>query len=240
MDQESNDFNVNSFNKKTDNEILNNKPLNNQSLKIISPFLIYCVLLLLFSFDNLFKITDYKEFFEIVGKAVFAGFFEELIFRHWLQESIGKKLESKSKKSVYAVFVVGILFGILHMTNLIGDETKTAIEVFLQSLSAIGGGLLLGAIYYKTKKYLLVSSLHSFYNIVILLSSTYCVVCSANETLELILQVIFNSLIAIYLLKDVLFFCGSINADKKKTKFKIIYYIVYILLLVSMILLWRK
>ena len=43
-----------------------------------------------------------------------------------------------------------------------------------------------------------------------------------------------------YLLKDDLFFFDSINDNKKKTKFKIIYYIMYILLLVSMILLWRK
>jgi len=208
-----------------------------KNLKIISPFLIYCVLLLLFSFDNLFKITDYKDFFEIIGKAIFAGFFEELVFRHWLQESIGKKLESKNKKSVYAVFIIGILFGILHMTNLIGNETKTALEVFLQSLSAIGGGLLLGSIYYRTKNYLLVSGLHSFYNIVILLSSTYCVVCSANETLELILQVTFNCLIAVYLLKDDLF---NIKKTKNNKKFKLAYYILYSFLLVAMILLWRK
>ena len=59
-----------------------------KNLKIVSPFLIYCCVMFLFYFANLFKINSYKEFFEIIGMALFAGFFEELIFRHWLQQKI--------------------------------------------------------------------------------------------------------------------------------------------------------
>jgi len=211
-----------------------------RNLKIVSPFIVYCFAIFLFYFDNLFKISDYKELFEIVGMSLFAGFFEELIFRRWLQRSISKKLEKKNKKPVYAVFIVACLFGLLHMTNLIGNETTTFYKVLMQSLSALGGGLLLGAIYFKTKNYLLTSGVHAFYDFVILLSSSYCVTCSINSNLELILQIIFNIFMALFLLKDELFFDGHNNLNKNSKITKIIYIIIYILILGLMILLWRK
>lgn len=211
-----------------------------KNLKIVSPFLIYCCVMFLFYFDNLFKINSYKEFFEIIGMALFAGFFEELIFRQWLQKNVSKKLENKNKKSVYAVLIVATLFGILHMTNLIGNETESFYKVLMQCLSAIGGGLLLGAIYYKTKNYLLISGVHAFYDFVVLLSSKYCVACSANSTLELVLQIIFNISVAFYLLKDDLFFDSNNIENKNTKKIQVIYNMVYVLIIIFMVLLWRK
>ena len=126
------------------------------------------------------------------------------------------------------------------MTNLIGNETESFYKVLMQSLSAIGGGLLLGAIYYKTKNYLLISGVHAFYDFVVLLSSRYCVTCSANSTLELGLQIIFNISVAFYLLKDDLFFDSNNIENKNTKKIQVMYNVVYVLIIIFMVLLWRK
>lgn len=207
-----------------------------KNLKIIYPFLIYCLIMLVFYFSNLFKINNYTELLKIIGTVLFAGLFEEFIFRLCLQKGIARTLEKKNKNPVYSVFITAILFGLTHVTNLIGNDSVNLLTVLLQSLSAIGGGLVLGSIYYKSNNYFLVAGLHTFYNFVIIIASRYCALCSANITLELILQIIFNFLICIYLLNDSLFKNKKINSKKSN----IIYNLLFVLVLIFIIFLWRR
>ena len=209
-----------------------------EKIKIAYPFLIYCLVQFVFYFNNLFKIENYQSLLEIIGMSLFAGFFEELIFRHWLQDSISKKLESKHK-SVYAIFIVAFLFGILHMTNLVYNENNVS-DVIIQSLSAMGGGVILGSIYYKTNSYLLVAALHSIYDITSLLGSRYCTICSLNINLEIMIQFAFNVLISIFILNNYYLFDRKVNDKNKSKKIQLLYNVLYIILLVSILLLMRN
>ncbi len=134
-------------------------------LKIGTPLLIYCIIFALFSIlsTDSFKLNSpmhiiYWFLVYLVG----AGFIEELEARGYIINMFDdyKRLNNK-KNIISACMLSAILFGSLHILNVLGSgEIPVA-----QMIMATGLGLVLSAIYIRSKSLWAVACIHGIWDI---------------------------------------------------------------------------
>lgn len=107
------------------------------------------------------KKFDWKE---MVALCIAAGVGEELLFRGWLQQGIGKwisGLHLGSLEPVLAIGVASLLFGAVHYLNRIYFIIATIY------------GIIFGVAYYATNEILIPIVAHALYDLLIMVSLRY-------------------------------------------------------------------
>lgn len=165
----------------------------------------------------------------LFAQAIFIGILEELIFRYFLQNKIEKFLTNKGKNRLYSIFITALIFGLIHMTNIIQMDYSFG-KAFFQSFNAILAGLLYGSIYYKDKKIIHVMILHSLYDFGAFISSPLNKTILGLGILDILLY-----LIEIIVFFKVIFDITDYMKDKKNVV-NTIYYISCIIVLICMML----
>ena len=92
---------------------------------------------------------------------------EEFFFRGFVQEEIVNAYGSTRKQVIISIVISGIIFGVVHLSNALGNQG--IITTVMQVFQASSLGILIGSIYYVTKNIWSVVFLHSFYDFAILL-----------------------------------------------------------------------
>lgn len=106
-------------------------------------------------------------FINLLFLTIFIGIAEEFLCRGWLQNEFIERYGDTKKHIILSIFFSSLIFGLLHLTNLMaGQDLLTTI---VQVIQATAAGLLLGSIYYKTKNIWAVISLHSIYDFCLML-----------------------------------------------------------------------
>lgn len=103
-------------------------------------------------------------FFYLLSSLV-TGVYEELLFRGFGLGVLLDAAEEKGESARKAIFLSALFFALIHLTNLI-----TSPALIIGTLGQVGYtlmmGLLLGAVYYKTRNILSVILLHGLFNFV--------------------------------------------------------------------------
>ena len=138
------------------------------SLKRGVPILVIAILVLI---SNLITITgeslNIPNFISLVLFAITIGMAEEFFFRGFVQEEIVNAYGSTRKQVIISIVISGIIFGVVHLSNALGNQG--IITTVMQVFQASSLGILIGSIYYVTKNIWSVVFLHSFYDFAILL-----------------------------------------------------------------------
>ncbi len=112
----------------------------------------------------------FKEGLSVLNIAVgcfLVGVSEELLCRGWLLNEFLERFGTTKKGVWYSIVVSGIIFGLIHFTNVLsGQEFASTV---IQVLTAGTAGILFGIIYYKTKNIWSVIILHALWDFSIFL-----------------------------------------------------------------------
>lgn len=115
-----------------------------------------------FSVEKVLPISNIMIF---VLSMLVTGFTEEIIFRGVIYHTINECFDTHSKKSVYiSIIISSIIFGLMHMSNIISGVSVTG--ALVQSACAFGVGLYLCAIYVRCNNIWSVIILHGLNDIV--------------------------------------------------------------------------
>ena len=138
------------------------------------------------------------------------GIFEEFLCRGWIQNEFIERFGKNRKQVITSICLSGLVFGFLHLTNVFAGQTL--FETIMQVLQTTSVGILLGAIYFRTKNIWSVVALHGFYDFAIMIgevnslrdcSAASVVATSAKvyDTVTSILLVLFYLLSAFIILR---------------------------------------
>ena len=100
------------------------------------------------------------------------GIFEEFLCRGWLQNEFIERFKKDKNQVIKSIVLSSLVFGIMHITNIWSTNQGIFITI-LQILQALSVGILLGAIYYKTKNIWSVVFLHAFYDLSLMIGESY-------------------------------------------------------------------
>ncbi len=93
------------------------------------------------------------------------GFAEEVFFRGLIANFLFDK-HAKNPAGVWTATIwSGLLFGLMHMINILSVDANGAVGVIVQVVSVTAMGMALTAIYYRTRNIWVVVLLHAFNNI---------------------------------------------------------------------------
>ena len=97
------------------------------------------------------------------------GVAEEFLCRGWLLNEFLERFGSTKKGVWYSIIISGLIFGLMHLGNIVsmGQDVATTLG---QVISAASTGIVLGLIYYKTKNIWSVVILHGFWDFSLFLS----------------------------------------------------------------------
>ena len=110
--------------------------------------------------------------------SIFVGIAEEFLCRGWLQNEFIERFSHNKKEIITSIVLSSFVFGFMHLSNIV---IQTPLETVLQVINAVSLGLLLGAVYYKTKNIWSVIFLHAFYDFAIFLNQvSYIKDCTYN------------------------------------------------------------
>lgn len=139
-----------------------------KSLLISWPVIFYSLIMLVQSAIKInFRVDNPMEILSLTIFCFLIGLFEELLCRGWLQNEFIERFGNNRKGVLYSIFVSGLIFGIMHISNaLVG---QSLFETLIQVISAAITGISFGAIYYKTKNIWSVIILHAFWDFAIFL-----------------------------------------------------------------------
>ena len=175
--------------------------------------------------------------------SIFVGIAEEFLCRGWLQNEFIERFSHNKKEIVISIILSSFVFGSIHFTNIID---QTILETILQVINAISLGMLLGAIYYKTKNIWAVIFLHAFYDFAIFLNQiSYVKDCTySTPTLGITIFEMFSitvlSIIWILGFVSVIRKCDFNELTFKKKKSNNIVYIFMVLMFLVLYIPFEK
>jgi membrane protease YdiL (CAAX protease family) len=149
------------------------------------------IVVTLFSYSNTQKVIvsnhfDINTYLHIVFifKCFATGFFEEIVFRVFLFNSIIQSHIFLQKKNIFTSYILtSVLFGLVHFTNV---STSDFFNVLNQVLLAFGLGMIFQVLLAKYNNILFISSLHSLINYFGTRNSVlFCFKESDNETVSI-------------------------------------------------------
>ena len=196
------------------------------SLKLCMPIVVISLILLLINLTNLYGSNfNINNFLSLIVYVILIGFFEEVFFRGIIENELLENYSSTKKEVITSIVISGIIFGAVHLTNLLaGQDFYSTIFQFIQT-SAIG--ILFGTIYYKTRNIWSLIFLHSFYDFAVLLSQNNLILdCFYIENIPLS-YMIFSFISSILLSLIYLVYSASLfKSSKKRLYYNIIYLLV--------------
>lgn len=162
-----------------------------KSLLIAWPLVIYSMIAMIRSLLQI-KISNINGY-EVVALLLLTltiGLFEEIMCRGWIQNEFIERFGKDRKGVIFSIVISGVIFGIMHITNLFfGQDLFTTLT---QILSASIMGISFGAVYYKTKNIWAVIILHGLWDFAVLFASinaaTSCV--SITSTIDTITPIL--------------------------------------------------
>ena len=133
-----------------------------KSVKLGTPIILISIISLIKEISEKNGIKN-ESFLEILILFTAVGIFEEFFNRGLIQNEFIEKFGKNRKKIIASIFFSSLIFGICHITNIF-DDSYTSIDVISQIIVALGSGMLLGSIYYRTKNIWACAFLHGFYD----------------------------------------------------------------------------
>ena len=127
----------------------------------VIPFILFSLTLIVLGIIWFHKEFTIGSILDVLMTSIISGFAEELIFRKLLLTSALKRWGNE--KYMKSILFVAILFGLVHLSNLL--QGATIPSTITQIVSAILLGVFFGLIYYHTKNFLFVAILHTVYDI---------------------------------------------------------------------------
>ena len=150
--------------------IFKEKKINfGESIKLCLPILVLSVIIALANATELIGTNvNVNNLISLVIYVVLIGFFEEIFFRGIIENELLEKYSSNKKEILISIIISGVVFGAVHLTNLLaGQDLLTTMMQFVQTTAI---GILFGTVYYKTRNVWAMIFLHSFYDFSVLLS----------------------------------------------------------------------
>ena len=130
----------------------------------------YGTFLLIYSISTLIGEKGIS-FLDIGSLAIFCiliGIFEEFLCRGWILNEFVERYSSTRKQVILSIFLSSLIFGLIHISNIwVGGQS--VIDTVGQIINATGIGVLLGAIYLRTKNIWAVAFLHGYWDFAIFL-----------------------------------------------------------------------
>ena len=118
------------------------------------------LLFILYEIIFINKDCNFYEMFGLLCYCLIIGLTEEFICRKLIQDELIEKYGNTHRKIILSIFVSSILFGLMHLINLIYGQSLTS--TLIQIIQNVFWGMAIGAIYYKTKNIWSVVLIHGF------------------------------------------------------------------------------
>lgn len=141
-----------------------------KSIKKGAPVLAISFIALLFAIITLIsqKQFSFNNFLSLALLCAGIGIFEEFLCRGWLQNEFIERFGNNRKGIIKSLIISALFFGLMHITNVFAGQSL--FDSILQAIQTIGFGLLMGAIYYRTKNIWACVFLHGFYDFCLMLA----------------------------------------------------------------------
>lgn len=199
-----------------------------ESLKICLPIVILSILVFLANVTSLDLKNNIPNIISVIFYSISIGLFEEIFFRGIILNELLENYSTTKKETIVSIVLSGIIFGAVHLTNLLaGQDLLSTIMQFIQSMSI---GILFATSYYLSKNIWALIFLHSFYDFSLLLGDVNLVTeCSYvdNVPFSITASSIIVSIILslIYLVYSVMIFIKRNNEENQNCKI-----IIYLLI----------
>lgn len=141
-----------------------------QAVKKGAPVLVISIIALFFAIITLISQQQFSfnNFLSLALLCAGIGIFEEFLCRGWLQNEFIERFGNNRKGIIKSLVISALFFGLMHITNVFAGQSL--FDSILQAIQTIGFGLLMGAIYYRTKNIWACVFLHGFYDFCLMLS----------------------------------------------------------------------
>lgn len=170
----------------------------------------------------------------LIVYVILIGLFEEIFFRGIIENELLEKYSSNKKEVIVSIIISGVIFGAVHLTNLLaGQDLLTTMMQFVQTMAI---GILFGTVYYKTRNIWAMIFIHSFYDFSVLLSEVNLITnCGYADNVPI--SITAASMVASLILSLIyLLYSASIFEEKKKKIYNNGIFLLIGLLLTSNIL----
>ena len=216
--------------------IFKEKKINfGESIKLCLPILVLSVIIALANATELIGTNvNVNNLISLVIYVVLIGFFEEIFFRGIIENELLEKYSSNKKEILISIIISGVVFGAVHLTNLLaGQDLLTTMMQFVQTTAI---GILFGTVYYKTRNVWSMIFLHSFYDFSVLLSEVN-LVTDCGYVSNVPISITAASMVASIILSLIyLLYSASIFEEKKTKIYNNVIYLLIITFLISNIL----
>lgn len=142
-----------------------------KSLKRGMPILVVSFIALLVSTITLIdqKEFNFINFLTLLLLCASIGLFEEFLGRGWLQNEFIERFGNTRKGVIKSIVISSLFFGLMHIANVMAGQNL--FETLMQVIQTTFLGLLLGAVYYKTKNIWSCVFLHGFYDFCLMMGN---------------------------------------------------------------------
>lgn len=150
----------------------------------------------------------------LIVYVILIGLFEEIFFRGIIENELLEKYSSNKKEVIVSIIISGVIFGAVHLTNLLaGQDLLTTMMQFVQTVAI---GILFGTVYYKTRNIWAMIFIHSFYDFSVLFSEVNLITnCGYADNIPI--SITAASMVASLILSLIyLLYSASIFEEKKK------------------------
>ncbi len=206
-----------------------------KSVEICLPIVILSIIVL---FSNAGQLIGTKintsNLVSLIVYVILIGLFEEIFFRGIIENELLEKYSSNKKEVIVSIIISGVIFGAVHLTNLLaGQDLLTTMMQFVQTMAI---GILFGTVYYKTRNIWAMIFIHSFYDFSVLLSEVNLITnCGYADNVPI--SITAASMVASLILSLIyLLYSASIFEEKKKKIYNNGIFLLIGLLLTSNIL----
>lgn len=176
-----------------------------KAIKLGLPMLGISILCFIGNLSSLIE-TELPVIINLVLFCLSIGIAEEFLCRGWIQNEFIERFASTRKQVIYSIILSALLFGGMHITNALYGQSL--FDTLIQIAQATSVGVLLGAIYYRTKNIWSVVFLHGFYDFALMLGSANVIkeCTSLTPSTPVALYSIFTSIliIAFYILSSII------------------------------------
>ena len=173
--------------------------------------------------------------FNLALGCFFIGVCEEFLCRGWLLNEFLEQF-GKTKKGVwYSIIISGLLFGLMHVGNILGGQD--VIATIIQTVGAAATGIVFGVIYYKTKNIWSVIFLHGLWDFATFMSKLAPIESMAETTTSInIIGMVLTLLMAVAELLVIIPHLKDVDAEPKRgriIKYSCIAFVLYFAFLMA-------
>lgn len=115
------------------------------------------------------KTFNFNNFISLILLCAGIGIFEEFLSRGWLQNEFIERFGRNRKGIIKSIIISSLFFGLMHIANIFAGQG--VFDTIMQVIQTTSAGLLLGAIYYRTKNIWACVFLHGFYDFSLMLGN---------------------------------------------------------------------